>query len=326
MQAHVVRRWLSVPGLVVGVVTACSSGDDATGDSTDPAVDTACAAYAEQTCRRSQACLPEDFSSGWGDHATCSYGWVQNCKRRLRANGTRETATTVSSCAMALAQLSCGDAVPSSCEVPAGERPQDSPCAYSSQCQGRCYSSAMPTDCGACTSPSSTSGNLCAGTWCPVPQFCIDGVCAVPPRLAEGEPCGGIDMPRCPFPLVCIGKTPTANGKCSRPAQEGAPCEWEQFGPFHTCSIPDGLTCDRATLTCKRFTPLFGPGESCASGRCDGRAYCNINLICEPKGRLGEKCGSYSDACLPPGRCEPVTLEDGGFRLECRAADPQQCR
>jgi hypothetical protein len=309
--------------LAIAFVGSCSGSGDDDGDGSDPAAVAACTEYARELCRRSLTCRPAGVSAGSGAQEACVESVTLFCQRQLRAKGTHQTPETMSSCAKALAPLSCEDAVPTVCDAPPGDLPNGAPCFLGSQCQsGKCLSNVVPVVCGTC-SDLDDLGSFCDRVSCPLPQSCRGGRCFTDVRLDEGESCGW-GTP-CRFPLVCLGRTQDVDGICSRPLPEGAPCE---ISPPNTqCDPTKGLSCDATTRKCTAVPPTPGLGQPCRSGVCIGGAFCNpFNNVCERLPRPGESCLRSNGNCFPPSVCNAVQLPDGGDDDQCVILDPNQCK
>jgi len=272
----------------------------------------ACAAYAEQLCGQGQRCSPESFDVSWGDIASCAEAQTIECKRRLSANGTKETAATMSSCADAFANLSCGAVRPEAC-VAAGTLPNDAACAFGSQCQSGSCLQLDPGMCGGCVPPSTAGMGCFRDENCSSPLVCRFGLCVRTGSLEKGASCEVMGS-RCMFPLVCVGDGVGLLGKCSDPLQSGVGC-----GDPDQCDRTKGLVCDPTTLKCRPFVPLARVGEPCTGG-CNGGAICGPELTCRPLRRQGEGCSGNRD-CLFPAVCQLT-----GFGHKCQILDVAQCK
>jgi hypothetical protein len=302
-------------GLVLLLVAVCSCESDGA------EAERACADYADQACRLGQTCSPQRFDEAWGDAASCREGQILDCKRHLSAPGSNETPTGISSCARALASLSCGENWPAVCDTPAGQLANETPCISSSQCRGRqCMKAAGQESCGVCRTLETEGGACAFGVGCLPPLICEADKCMTVPPREEGETCDRGTFV-CRYPLVCFAAADGggAAGTCAPRLSLGATCVLSPV-IVETCDTEKGLLCDPLTETCRPFTPLPALGEACAEGSCNGSGRCNGSQ-CVPRAREGQSCETQQ--CLLPAVC---VNDFDKMRKECRMTQPDQCK
>ena len=314
MPTALAKKIMSLRVLATLLVTTLLVAPCASGPSDE---EQACAAYAEQLCRLGQACFPESFDRGWGDVATCGEVQTIECKRRLAARGTKETAAATSSCAEGLATISCDGVLPAACFVANGTLPNNTQCVFGSQCQGGSCWQMHPAFCGICTDASPEGGGCITSDNCASPLECRFGTCFRPGSLGKGASCGEM-LPRCQFPLVCLGDDKGVPGTCSDPLQHGFGCAGSPHA--NQCDQAKGLVCDAGTKACRPFVPRPRPGEPCATNACNGSATCGPDLICYRLPRQGESCEVGGMDCLPPAACMPTSAGE-----KCVILDVAQC-
>jgi hypothetical protein len=287
------RRWRCV----LLALASCGSGDEA--QPIDPAVEGACASYAEKFCATDERCWPA-FSEFWSDGATCLERAKVSCISRLSAPGVKDTADRVVSCANALSGLSCDkyndrdrDRWPGACIPPPGQLPDAAACIVAEQCQGSACKVGIGAPCGVCSTVSPLGGACLSEEDCFNSMPCANGICTAHPT--SGEPCDK-GARYCVGGTVCRNIDATGLGTCAAPLPEGAACGGEE------CDTWNGYLCDGIARLCKRGTKLISIGGTCSYGACSFFAYCGMD-ICKAKPREGQPCVLGLMDCLPPAHC-----------------------
>lgn len=321
------KRWLlSCSVLVVGFVLGCSS-DGASGATSGPTREQACAQAAQAFCDVYQKCLPLLITSAYAEEAKCVERALINCPSSFDAPSTTSTPAKVVACAGEISKVSCEQlsvSPPAACVPDPGGLEDGAACADDAQCKSTWCAKGDADVCGKCTKLPG------AGDACPVVGTdgegkpdkdcgrgltCAKDVCVKP--SVTGEPCS--ETKPCALGLACFG------GKCVAAGKPGAKCD-PAGNTDPPCDFFQGAYCNPSTKVCQ----LLGEskaGEACGVVGSDFKI-CVAGAKCITKGGASGTCiapaadGAPCDAtdgppCLAPAQCV------GGV---CKLSDATACK
>jgi hypothetical protein len=316
--------------MLLAACGACSSskGDTAAGGDgggsadvvveTGPSAADACLAFATAFCNRLEACTPFALQVSYGDANSCAQRGVLLCVPALSANGSTITPTQMETCAQAVEQETCDEALdnpqPSACDVP-GTLAVGAVCGSHAQCQTNYCKLTPGTLCGTCTAHSGNGAQCQLDSDCAATLICNGGTCVGPAQ--SGAACGSTQP--CMRSLVCIGN------KCQTPLGSGAACT----GTTPTTGVSDcdaahGLYCNTQTKKCAQ-TQIAPTGQpcgivsgnlvACANGDSCGNVSNGQGTCHQPAGD-GAVCGP-DIACVAPAVCTSTA--------RCTLPNPSVC-
>jgi hypothetical protein len=270
----------------------------------------AAADVASATCGLLEKCAPALVQLEWGDAGTCTSRETAQFAGTLASTGTSDTPSQLESCAQAIANVSCDDALgrnlPPPCRAQPGTLANGAACGDDSQCTGgRCK---VPSNqiCGVCATLSE------AGGACTVDGDCDHGLACANKQCAAYVTAGGT----CDASHPCLPSSVCKGGTCATPDPAGASCT--PTGP-DTCDNLHGVFCNSQTSTCQTIAFANAGGACgfvsstltlCQGGgtnviaECKGVGVGSLTGTCQATAADGASCNTTTGPfCVPPSVC-----------------------